>query len=81
MPRNTSITLGEHFDKFVAEKIKEGTYLSISEVVRAGLRKLEVDDTKLQALRLKLQTGEDSPIVEGFNSDNFIAAMHQKHLE
>ncbi len=24
MPRNTSVTLGEHFDRFVAEKIKEG---------------------------------------------------------
>lgn len=44
MPRNTSVTLGEHFDKFVAEKINEGRFQSVSEVVRAGLRKLEEDD-------------------------------------
>ena len=46
MPRNTSVTLGEHFDRFVVEKIKEGRFQSVSEVVRAGLRKLEEDDAK-----------------------------------
>jgi len=80
MPRNTSVTLGEHFDKFVVEKIKEGRFQSVSEVIRAGLRKLEEDEAKLQALRLKLQAGEDSPVVENFDGDSFIAAMHEKHI-
>lgn len=81
MPRNTSVTLGEHFDRFVVEKIKEGRFQSVSEVVRAGLRKLEEDETKLQALRLKLQAGEDSPVVENFDGDSFIAALHEKHVK
>ncbi|MDO9267635.1 MAG: type II toxin-antitoxin system ParD family antitoxin [Methylobacter sp.] len=81
MPRNTSVTLGEHFDKFVAEKIKEGRFQSVSEVVRAGLRKLEEDEAKLQALRLMLQAGEDSPVIENFDGDSFIAAMHEKHIK
>lgn len=81
MPRNTSVTLGEHFDRFVVEKIKEGRFQSVSEVVRAGLRKLEEDEIKLQALRLKLQAGEDSPVVEEFDGDSFIAALHEKHLK
>ena len=81
MPRNTSVTLGEHFDRFVVEKIKEGRFQSVSEIVRAGLRKLEEDDAKLQALRLKLQAGEDSPMVENFEADHFIAAMHDKHIK
>lgn len=80
MPRNTSVTLGEHFDKFVIEKINEGRFQSVSEVVHAGLRKLEEDDAKLQALRLKLQAGEDSPVVENFDGHRFIAAMHEKHI-
>jgi antitoxin ParD1/3/4 len=79
MPRNTSVTLGEHFDKFVVEKINEGRFQSVSEVVRAGLRKLEEDETKLQALRRKLQDGEVSPIVESFEGDAFLKAMHKKH--
>lgn len=81
MPRNTSVTLGEHFDRFVVEKIKEGRFQSVSEVIRAGLRKLEEDEAKLRALRLMIQTGEDSPVVENFDGDFFIAAMHEKHIK
>ncbi len=80
MPRNTSITLGEHFDRFAMEKIKEGRFQSVSEVVRARLRKLEEDEAKLQALRQKLQAGENSPAIENFDGNKFIAAMHKKHI-
>ena len=79
MPRNTSVTLGEHFDNFVADKVAEGRFHSVSEAVRAGLRKLEEDELKLQALREKLQAGEDSPVVEGFQVENFINSMHDKY--
>jgi len=81
MARNTSVTLGEHFDDFVREKINAGRFQSVSEVVRAGLRKLEEDEIKLQALRDKLQAGEDSPLVDGFNGEEFIEKLHKKHLK
>lgn len=80
MPRNTSVILGEHFDGFVAQKIEEGRYASVSEVIRAGLRKLEEDEAKLQALRNHLQAGEESPLLEGFDGKAFLIAMHDKHL-
>ena len=38
MQKNTSITLGQHFDAFIAEQLKSGRYSSTSEVVRAALR-------------------------------------------
>ena len=81
MPRNTSVTLGEHFDKFVVEKINEGRFQSVSEVVRAGLRKLEEDEAKLHVLRRKLQAGEDSPLVENFDGEDFLEAMHKKYAK
>ncbi len=81
MPRNTSVTLGEHFDKFVVEKINEGRFQSVSEVVRAGLRKLEEDEAKLQVLRRKLLAGENSPLVENFDGEDFLAALHKKYAE
>jgi antitoxin ParD1/3/4 len=81
MPRNTSVTLGEHFDKFVADKISEGRFQSVSEIVRAGLRKLEEDEAKLTALRRKLQAGEESPVVENFESEDFLSRLHKKHLK
>jgi antitoxin ParD1/3/4 len=79
MPRNTSVTLGEHFDKFVQDRINEGRFQSVSEVVRAGLRKLEEDEAKLHVLRQKLQAGENSPAIENFDCEEFVAALHKKH--
>ncbi len=80
MPRNTSVTLGDHFDRFVAEILRQGRFQSVSEIVRAGLRKLEADETKLQALRARLQAGEDSPVVENFDGERFIARVHKNHI-
>lgn len=81
MVRNTSVTLAERFDEFVSEKINAGRFQPVSEVVRAGLRKLEEDEIKLQALRLKLQAGEDGPSVDAVNSEAFVSALHQKTAE
>ena len=80
MPRNTSVTLGDHFDQFVAEILQQGRFQSVSEVVRAGLRKLEADEAKLQALRAKLQAGEESPVVKDFDDEQLIATLHKKHI-
>jgi len=60
MARNTSITLGDHFESFVDEKIAVGRYSSASEVVRAGLRLLEEHEDKVAALRQALDEGEKS---------------------
>ncbi len=60
MPRNTSVTLGDHFSTFVDSKIREGRFGSTSEAVRAGLRLLETEETKLEALRAAIQEGINS---------------------
>ena len=58
MHKNTSVTLGDHLSGFVDKEIKQGRYSSTSEAVRAGLRLLEQQETKLELIRKKLTVGE-----------------------
>lgn len=81
MPRNTSVTLGDHFDQFVSEQIQKGRFQSVSEAVRAGLRKIEEDELKLERLRDVLAQGKASPIAENFDGESFIAQLHAKHVK
>ncbi|MFC1337444.1 MAG: type II toxin-antitoxin system ParD family antitoxin [gamma proteobacterium symbiont of Clathrolucina costata] len=64
MSKNTSITLGEHFDTFITNQLNLGRFSSASEVVRAGLRLLEEEETKLVTLRKMLHEGESSEFVK-----------------
>ncbi len=64
MARNTSITLGDHFDGFISTQVSTGRYGSASEVVRSALRLLEAEETKLNTLRILLSEGEESGIAE-----------------
>jgi antitoxin ParD1/3/4 len=58
MGKNTSISLGEHFEDFVNQRVEEGRYASTSDAVRAGLRLLEQQETQLDLLRETLAKGE-----------------------
>ncbi|MET4084142.1 antitoxin ParD1/3/4 [Pedobacter sp. UYP30] len=67
MNKNTSISLGNYFDQFVQSSISEGRFKNVSEVIRAGLRLLEEEESKVIALKRAIQEGLDSPRVENFN--------------
>lgn len=74
MAKNTSMTLGEHFDGFIARQIKTGRYGSASEVVRAGLRALEDKESKLTVLRQMLADGEESGKAD-YSYDSLMAEL------
>ena len=62
MSKNTSITLGPHFERFIGKQLETGRFASVSEVIRAALRLLEEEQTKLSTLRKLLDEGEESGI-------------------
>lgn len=77
--KNTSISLGNYFDQFVSNQISVGRYKNVSEVIRAGLRLLENEESKAIALKNAIQKGLESPRVENFNFDeNLIQLKAEK---
>jgi antitoxin ParD1/3/4 len=72
MRTNTSVSLGSYFDRFVESKISEGRYKNASEVIRAGLRLLEEDENKLQALKAAIKEGDESGIAEEVDFDELL---------
>ena len=73
MGRNTSISLGDHFENFVDNTVSAGRFKNASEVIRAGLRLLEEEESKMVVLKKAIDEGIESGIAKNFNP--------KKHLE
>ncbi|MGE0257627.1 MAG: type II toxin-antitoxin system ParD family antitoxin [Alphaproteobacteria bacterium] len=80
MARNTSISLGDHFTRFVDSQLAQGRYGSASEVIRAGLRLLEEHEAKIKALQQALIEGEESGPPQPFENEAFLKRMREKHV-
>ncbi|MCC5942949.1 MAG: type II toxin-antitoxin system ParD family antitoxin [Balneolaceae bacterium] len=78
MSKNTSITLGNYFDQFVKNQVSAGRYKNVSEVIRAGLRLLENEESKAIALRNSIQEGVESGIVQDFDPQTNLEQLKAK---
>lgn len=73
--KNTSISLGNYFDQFVSSQVSVGRYKNVSEVIRAGLRLLEDEESKIIALRSAIQEGIESGIAHDFDPDKHLQEL------
>ena len=78
MSKNTSIILGDHFDKFIKKEIKGGRYKNTSEVIRSALRLLELEKAKIVAINKALVVGESSGAPKNFDNNQFKLKMKNK---
>jgi len=85
MGKNTSVSLGEHFDNFIANKISSGRYVNASEVIREGLRLLEKEEGDnflgewdKESLLKEIKKGEESGFVKNFNPQQYLKQLHEE---
>jgi antitoxin ParD1/3/4 len=65
--KNTSITLGEHFDQYIAEQLASGRYPTVSELIRESLRMHQERELKISVMRAAIEDGVASGIDESFS--------------
>jgi antitoxin ParD1/3/4 len=80
MGKNTSISLGNHFEEFINSEVKSGRYNSVSEVIRSALRLLESEEKKEKELIRALEIGENSGFIDDFDPVENLRNLHEKHL-
>lgn len=81
MAKNTSVTLGDHFQDIIEKSIKSGRYSSASEVIRAGLRLVDEREQKIRMLREAIETGEKSGYVKNFDPVKHLAKLKKQASE
>ena len=79
MPKTTQFTIGDYFADFIDRQVAQGRYGSESDVVQAGLRLLEEQEMKVDALRRALIEGEQSGRSVPFDFDEFIERKQRQH--
>ena len=76
--KTTSVALGGYFEEFILAKIAEGRYNNASEVIRAGLRLLEENESRLVELKADIRAGEKSGEAVDFDPEQHLKTLKSK---
>lgn len=76
--KTTTVALGAHFDQFIQASVLGGRYTNASEVIRAGLRRLEEDEQKMMALQSAIEEGESSGYLDNFDFESHLKELKTK---
>ena len=73
--KTTSVALGPYFEDFIKAQISLGRYNNASEVIRAGLRLLADDESRIVALKSAIEEGINSGIAEDFDPQAHLKSL------
>ncbi len=73
--KTTSVALGSYFEDFIKVQISNGRYNNASEVIRAGLRLLEDNESRIIALKSAIDEGINSGIAEDFDPASHLRTL------
>ena len=79
MTKNTSVTLGKHFEDIIEKSIKSGRYASASEVIREGLRLVDEREQKIKILKGAIEAGEKSGYIKNFDPVKHLEELNQRY--
>ncbi|MFO6447505.1 type II toxin-antitoxin system ParD family antitoxin [Erythrobacter sp. NE805] len=79
MGKNTSVSLGDHYEAYARRKVESGEFATISEVIRDALRRAEERDLRIEHLQALLREGEQSGDPQPFDLAKFLDEMHASH--
>ncbi len=80
MNKNTSVSLGNYFDRFVESKVSQGRFKNASEVIRAGLRLLEEEENQVAALKSAIKAGLESGTATDFDPSHHLELLKKERL-
>lgn len=80
MSRTITFQPSEQMSSFIDELLDSGTFSTQSEVVRAGIRLLQEQtaNSKLEQLRALIDEAENSPTMENWDVNDFLARVMDK---
>lgn len=76
--KTTSVALGTYFENFIQSRIAQGRYNNASEVIRAGLRLLEENESRLLELKAAIKEGIESGEATDFSPEHHLRTMKAK---
>ena len=75
-----NVSLTAYLDEFVGDQVKSGRYRTASEVVREGLRLLELRESQIDQVQSALDEGRASVLSDGKEAmDRVRYNLKQKH--
>jgi len=75
MGSNTSISLGDHFENSVDDKVSTGRSKNASGGIRAGLRLMEEEEGRILNLKKAIGEGMDSGVTRNFHPEKHLASL------